>query len=171
LTANTFEITLHSLSNRLDVVYYKIRNEVQQELGACGEPLHTLCTPVRTKTPPRVAYIEEGTPCIKLRNVTGKILNISNCDHIAESQSDEYVKAKKFDIIVTATGEGTAGRADIFLEDDTYIVTGENILLRSNTSKIDPFYLLGILRTDTIAKQLRHYVRERLDKHIFIGRT
>lgn len=149
-----------ALSDRLDVVYYLIRESVLNELGRRPTtPLSELCVPIRTKTPAREAYVPEGVPCIKLRNVTGEMLNLSNCAYIPERLKDKFVAAKSKDIIVTATGEGTAGRADIFLESSTYIVTGENILLRPKLDRTNPFYLLAMLRTDHIAKQLTHYVR------------
>lgn len=154
------EVPLQSLTDRLDVVYYLIRDEVIRELGTLPTtPLHELCSRVRTKTPPREAYIQEGVPCIKLRNVTGQMLNLANCAYIPERLRDKFVAAKKYDIIVTATGEGTAGRADIFIESGTYIVTGENILLRPYKDKINPFYLLAMLRAKLVAKQLTHFVR------------
>jgi hypothetical protein len=102
--------------------------------------------------------VAAGVPCIKLRNVTGQMLNLANCAHIPERLKDKFISAKKNDIIVTATGEGTAGRADIFLESKTYIVTGENILLRPK-SGINPFYLLAMLRTEHVGKQLTRFVR------------
>jgi len=45
------------------------------------------------------------------------------------------------------------------MENNTYFVTGENILLRPDISRINPFYLLAILRTKIISKQLKHFVR------------
>lgn len=154
------EVPLLSLTDRLDVVYYLIRDEVLRELGTLpATPLHELCSRVRTKTPPREAYVSGGIPCIKLRNVTGQMLNLANCAHIPERLRDKYVAARKNDIILTATGEGTAGRADIFTEPGTYIVTGENILLRPKTEKVNPFYLLAMLRANLVAKQLTHFVR------------
>jgi restriction endonuclease S subunit len=87
------------------------------------------------------------------------MLNLANCAHIPERLKDKFVAAKKNDIIVTATGEGTAGRADIFLESETYIVTGENILLRPKMDRVNPFYLLAMLRTDHVARQLTRFVR------------
>lgn len=153
-----FEISLNSLSDRLDVTYYLIRREVEQELDI-GSPLYQLCTPVKTRTPPREAYNETGVPCLKLRNVTGQTLNITNCDCIPEHLKPYFVEAQKYDILLTATGEGTAGRVDIFLESDSYVVTGESIILRPKLDRINPFYLLAMLRTAIISKQLTHFVR------------
>lgn len=154
------EVPIQSLTDRLDVVYYLIRDEVLRELGTLpATPLTELCKPVRTKTPAREAYTQSGVPCIKLRNVTGQMLSLANCAYVPERLKDKFIAAKKYDIIVTATGEGTAGRADIFIESGTYIVTGENILLRPKTEKINPFYLLAMLRAKLVAKQLVHFVR------------
>lgn len=161
MSSNFFEVPTTSLSNRLDVTYYLIRTEVDRYVSPkIGTPLSDLCTPVRTKTPSREAYHEEGSvPCLKLRNITGRVLNITNCDFIPERLQKRFVTAKKYDILITATGEGTAGRADIFLETGSYVVTGENILLRPDSALINPFYLLAMLRTDLISKQLTHFVR------------
>lgn len=149
-----------SLSNRLDVIYYLIRDEVKKGLKKSkGLPLHKLCQRIRTKTPPREAYVERGVPCLKLRNVTGRFLNITNYDFIPERIKNRYTTAKKYDILITATGEGTAGRADIFLELEAHVVTGEIILLRPRIDLINPFYLLAVLRTEIVSKQLTHFVR------------
>jgi type I restriction enzyme M protein len=160
MSGTTFEVPTNSLSNRLDVTYYLVRAEVERySLPNIGTPLGDLCTRIRTRTPAREAYVEEGVPCLKLRNVTGRVLNTTNCDFIPERLKPQFVTAKKYDIIITATGEGTAGRADIFLETGNYVVTGENILLRPDPALINPFYLLAVLRTGLIAKQLTHFVR------------
>lgn len=160
MPAQHFEVPLELLSDRLDVTYYLVRGNVEQQLGSLiGSPLQQLCTRVRTKTPTRETYVEEGIPCLKLRNVTGRILNITSCDFIPERLKTQFVAAKKYDVVLTATGEGTAGRADIFMEANTYVVTGENILLRPHLNRINPFYLLAMLRTGIIAKQLTHFVR------------
>jgi type I restriction enzyme S subunit len=157
-SARIFEIALTSLSNRLDVTYYLIRNEAQVQVPR-GTPVRELCVPIRTKTPSREAYGEEGIPCLKLRNVTGRVLNIGNCDYVPWRLKSRFVTAKKHDLILTATREGTAGRVDIFLEDGEYIVTGENILLRPNAKRINPFCLLALMRSRAIARQLTHFVR------------
>lgn len=160
MSITTIEVPTSSLSNRLDVTYYLVRAEVEKYFPPnMGSPLRDLCTPIRTKTPAREAYVEEGVPCLKLRNVTGRVLNISNCDFIPERLKPRFITAKKYDLIITATGEGTAGRADIFLETGNYIVTGENILLRPSRALVNPFYLLAMLRAGLIAKQLTHFVR------------
>lgn len=156
--AECFEVSLNSLSDRLDVKYYLVRREVKQELDT-GSPLCQLCTPVKTRTPPREAYNETGVPCLKLRNITGQVLNTTNCDYIPEQMKSQFVEAQEYDIVLTATGEGTAGRADIFLESDSYIVTGENIILRPKLDRVNPFYLLAMLRTKIISRQLIHFVR------------
>ena len=160
MSSTIFEVPTISLSNRLDVTYYLVRAEVERYFSPnMGAPLSDLCTRIRTKTPAREAYVEEGVPCLKLRNITGRVLNITNCDFIPERLKPQFVTAKKYDIIITATGEGTAGRTDIFLETGNYVVTGENVLLRPNRALINPFYLLSMLRTNLIAKQLTHFVR------------
>lgn len=153
-----FETKLKSLSDRLDVIFYSIKKDVEIRLNI-GLSLDKLVKPIKTKTPPQKFYIDEGTPCLKLRNVTGRILNITNCDFIYPGITKNYIIAKKFDIILTATGQGTAGRTDLFLESGRYVVTGENILLRPNLEMINPFYLLAMLRTEIISQQLTHFVR------------
>jgi hypothetical protein len=157
----SFEVDLGSLTNRLDVAYYRVRAEVIAKLGPKhGVPLSLLCAHIRTKTPARDAYSEAGVPCIKLRNVTGNFIDLIDCDYIPLRLKGKYVTAKKYDLIVTATGEGTAGRVDMFFDDSVpCVVTGENILLRPNKDGINPFYLLAALRTGVIAMQLRYFVR------------
>ncbi len=156
LISRYFEIPIKELSDRLDVTYYSVKAETKQKSYG-GSQLKDLGTHIRTRTPAREIYVDEGTSCLKLRNVTGTILNPTDCDCIPDKLRNQYVRARQKDILVTATGEGTAGRADIFIEPNYYIVTGENILIRP--SSINPFYLLAILRTQYISKQLSHFVR------------
>lgn len=158
MSADCFEIQMGDLRDRLDVVYYQLRLEVDSCLPT-GDPLSKYVTKVRTKSPARELYTEDGIPCIKLRNVTGSLLNVANCDRIPFRLKSGYTFAKRHDLIVTATGEGTAGRVDMFLESGEYIVTGESILLRPNAGLINPFYLLAVLRSGIVAKQLARYVR------------
>lgn len=152
------ELDSNMLSDRLDVTYYLVREKAMAAIPD-GEPLASLCKPVRTKTPPRDQYCGAGVPCLKLRNVRGSLLSTDECEFVPERVAGKYVKAKRHDIILTATGEGTAGRADIFLEESPYIVTGENIILRVISEKVNPFYLLGVLRTPIVSRQLSQYVR------------
>lgn len=156
-----FEVNVASLDDRLDVSFYRVCQHVRAQLGPeHGTPLAELCTRIRTKTPARDAYSQSGIPCIKLRNVTGSFIDLIDCDYVPRRLKAKYVTAKKYDLIVTATGEGTAGRVDMFFDDSvSCIVTGENILLRPKPERINPFYLLAALRTDLIALQLRCFVR------------
>jgi hypothetical protein len=158
---HAFEVNLDSLDDRLDVSYYRVRQEVRTKWGhKRGTLLADLCRRVRTKTPARDAYSPSGVPCIKLRNVRGTFVDLTDCDYIPLRLKSKYVTAKKYDLIVTATGEGTAGRVDMFLDDKiACVVTGENILLRPQPDLINPFYLLAALRADLIALQLRCFVR------------
>lgn len=154
------EVPLKSVSDRLDVGYYLVLSEARDRYDVDkGTPLTGLGARIRTRTPPREVYSEEGTPCIKLRNVTGQFLNATNCDFVPARLQAKFVTAKKYDIIITATGEGTAGRCDIFLKDQPYIVTGENILFRPRLDRINPFYLLSVLRSKPVRNQLTQLVR------------
>jgi restriction endonuclease S subunit len=158
---HVLEVNVDSLDDRLDVAYYRVRQEVRTKWGPKhGTPLADLCRRVRTKTPARDAYSQSGVPCIKLRNVRGSFIDLTDCDYIPMRLKSKYVTAKKYDLVVTATGEGTAGRVDMFLDDKIpCVVTGENILLRPQSDLINPFYLLAALRADLISLQLRYFVR------------
>lgn len=156
----SFEMESGELTDRLDVGYYSTRRDVTAALaGVTGVPLHSLCRPIRTKTPAKDAYTTSGVPCLKLKNITGRFIDTASVDYVATSVASKYVAAQYLDLIVTATGEGTAGRAAIFTEQGKYIVTGENILLRPDKTAINPFYLLAMLRTSVVAQQLTTYVR------------
>lgn len=156
----TLELDSSNAVNRLDVGYYLVQQHAEEAVGGLpGDRLHNLCERVKTKSPPSEAYVNEGIPCIKLRNVRGSLLDLSDCDRIPAHLKSQYRLAERCDLVVTATGEGTAGRVDIFMEEDEYIVTGESILLRPNRDAINPFYLLAMLRASPIKAQLTHYVR------------
>lgn len=158
MSATIFETKLRQLSDRLDVTYYRIKSLTGKQVPT-GTPLHELCRPIRTKTPSRESYSEKGISVLKLRNITGRILNITNCDFVPERLKTKFIYGRPLDIVLTATGEGTAGRVDILIDSGQFIITGESILLRPMPAEVNPFYLLAMLRTDLIRLQLTHYVR------------
>lgn len=148
------------LVDRLDVAFYLARDEVSEFFGdAPVSMLSELCDPVKTRTPPAELATEAGTRCVKLRNVRGSVLDMRNCDHISAVSAGEFISAEQFDLLVTATGEGTVGRVDIFTESVPGVVTGEVMLLRPRADKIDPFYLLAAMRTRIATLQLTKFVR------------
>jgi hypothetical protein len=158
MAASILEVPLSDLTGRLDVPFHLNRKSVGERIRTTATlPLSEVCTRIVTRTPGREQYSDEGVPCLKLRNVNGRILNTSNCDFVPFAISEEFVFARKGDIIVTATGEGTAGRVDVFVEDQPYIVTGESLLLRSRG--INPFYLVSILRAPFVTNQMLAGVR------------
>src|SRR2546426_281686 len=159
MTAEIVQVSTLELRDRLDAGYYLMRKNATYSVAIETSALKRFVTPVRTKTPARNQFTESpGVPCIKLRNVRGSFLDLSDCDYIANDGGSSFTRAKRRDLILTATCEGTAGRVDIFLEDGDYIVTGENLLLRP-LPECNPYFLLAMLRTEAISVQLRGSVR------------
>jgi hypothetical protein len=158
MTARFVEVDYRALANRLDFAFYHLKSHVT---GRFKEPhrLSELCRPIKTKTPKKTDYTDQGVPCIKLKNVTGRVLELTDCDFVSERCSDRLTKARPEDIIITATGEGTAGRSDIFVEKEKYVVTGENLLLRPEVDALNPYCLQAMLRTDLVIEQLTTLVR------------
>ena len=154
-------ISSKKLTDRLDGVYYSTITTAFKEFKARKlkvEFMENLVSFPKAKTPKRDEYTEIGIPVIKLKNIKDDFINLKGCECVSKSIAKNYFSPQKNDILLTATGEGTIGRACIIVEDMNCITTAEVMILRPNKS-INPFYLLYYLRSEIGRTQLIRFSR------------
>lgn len=154
-------IQTKDLSDRLDGIYYSTKTATSKELKGKGletKLMSKLVSFPKAKTPKREEYTEIGVPVIKLKNIRDDFIDLDGCDFVSEKTASEYFSPSVNDIVVTAAGEGTIGRACIITEDRPWIATGEVMILRPNKG-INPYYLLYYLRSEIGRQQLIRFSR------------
>ncbi len=163
------ETKFSELEDRIDAGFYVIHKEllglrkpkVQSfELGQLVKNIF------RGKSPGREGYLEKGVLVLKSVNIGNRFLEKTRFSYTKE---DFYEKNKRFnprneEIIVTTTGEGTTGRAIMFLpriyEMDKCLVTEKVTILRNiDSQKILPYYLLAFLWSRYGKSQLEMFNR------------
>lgn len=157
------------LEDRIDAGFYVLHKEllgfhkprVQTfELGQLAKNIF------RGKSPGREGYLEKGVLVLKSVNIGNHFLEKTRFSYTKE---DFYEKNKKFnprdeEIIITSTGEGTTGRAIMFLPKiygiDKCLVTEKVTILRNiDKQKISPYYLLAFFWSKYGKPQLEMYNR------------
>lgn len=157
----TTVVSSKSLTDRLDGIYYSTITMTSKEFRDRKldvDYMDNLVSFPKAKTPKREEYTEIGTPVIKLKNIKDDFINFDGCDFVSPETAKSYFTPQKNDVLVTAAGEGTIGRASIFNEDTNCITTGEVMILRPN-SGINPYYLLYYLRSSIGRNQLIRFSR------------
>ena len=149
------------LTDRLDGVYYSTITTTSKEFEERKldvDSMENLVSFPKAKTPKRDEYTEVGIPVIKLKNIKDDFINLKGCDFVSPTVSKKYFSPQKNDILLTAAGEGTIGRACIITEETDCITTGEVMILRPNET-INPYYLLYYLRSEIGKTQLIRFSR------------
>jgi type I restriction enzyme M protein len=130
--------------------YYEIVNELGAMLTEVAD-LESLCVagyPTRGKKPSQES--SEGIPILKVRNITGRGIDLDteyapNTEKIREDCAEAIVQQN--DVLITCTGEGTIGRADVYPYKDIAIADGHVSICRLGPG-IDPWYVLEYLRSE-----------------------
>jgi type I restriction enzyme M protein len=151
-----------ALIDRLDALYYTTKRSVEEELANKGFKFLTMSklgTFPKAKTPKREEYTEVGIPVLKLKNIKDDFIELEGCDYVHPDVAKTYFVPQKYDILITATGEGTIGRSCIVTDTKEWIVTGEVMVFRPNIKKINPYYLLYYLRSSLGKSQLIRFSR------------
>jgi type I restriction enzyme S subunit len=163
------EIDISETKDRCDPNYFvfhkKLLNSRQPgiKIFKLGELVKNI---FRGKSPGREGYIDQGVLVLKSVNIGNYFLETTRFSYAKE---DFYQKNKKFnpkaeEIILTSTGDGTVGRAIIFLpeiyEIDKCLITEKITILRNiDRQKISPYYLLAFLWSKYGKLQLEMYSR------------
>jgi restriction endonuclease S subunit len=163
------EIKFSELGDRIDASFFVLHKEVlnfkqpRVKIFELGELVRNI---FRGKSPGREGYVDKGVLILKSVNIGDYFLEKTRFSYTSE---DFYQKNKKFnpkdeEIILTSTGEGTIGRAIMFLPQiygiDKCLVTEKVTILRNiDKQKISPYYLLIFLRSKYGKPQLEIYSR------------
>jgi type I restriction enzyme M protein len=161
-TNNTFVIQSDELNGRLDFDFYSPENKVFSKSlknGATAK-LIEICDIVKLKSP-KLRNPEHIVEYIELSDINARdfeIVNATAC-YVHELPNRASYELREGDIITAIAGNsvGTKKHATAFVtkEHDGCICTNGFRVLRN--FKIDPFYLLYYLHTDTFRKQMYMY--------------
>jgi len=171
------EVLFSQLEDRIDAGFCATKIHIEERLKTKAlnfEPMETLCDFPKAKTPPQNGYTDSGIPVLKLKNITNYFIDWGDVSFVPEMLYSNLFQPQKEDLLITATGEGTIGRVNIFDEDEKCIVTGEVMVVRPNPQKVNPYFLLTYLRCKYGKPQLIRFVRGatgQQDKLTYIQKT
>ena len=140
--------------------YFSIMNELET-MGITSVPFAEICVagyPSRGKKPSEDSF--QGIPIIKVRNVTGSGIDFDT-DYAPEKPEIlvecERAVAKKDDILIASTGEGTIGKVDLFPVEEAAIIDGHVTICRL-LDGVSPRYVLEYLRSEHGQVQILRHV-------------
>jgi type I restriction enzyme S subunit len=144
LTPETPRLDFEWLDPRHERMKRKL-TELSSEKGYRLETVNDVCSKIFNGITGD-QYVSGGVPIIKLRNVTGEGLDWDT-DFVLRKFYDEHADLRVFknDILVTCTGDGSIGRADV-MDRDEGLAAVDVVALRPN-EKVLPLYLLHFLRS------------------------
>jgi len=115
--------------------------KLMQSKDFCTAGIGELCHVFRGKTAKE--YVDAGPAIIKVRNVTGRGIDWET-EFVEQGffNENEDLHLKKDDIVLTSTGDGTIGRADIFDGEREAMPDGHVTILRVKEAyRIEPIFL------------------------------
>ncbi|MGF7396310.1 N-6 DNA methylase [Thermoanaerobacterium thermosaccharolyticum] len=130
--------------------------------------LNEIAQILRGFTPGWHDYTESGIPILKVRNLTNRFIdfNFEKRGYVSEEIYNGHPDAhvKQYDILLTASAhkpEYIAKKIDILdiLPFEKCMAVAELMIIRPDSDKIDPFYLLAVLRIKEINDQFRSCIR------------
>ena len=131
-------------------------------------PLKEVAEVLRGYTPGWHTYTKKGIPILKVRNLKNRFIHYTfeKRGYVSEKTFLAHPEAhvKKFDILLTASAhspEYIAKKIDIIdtLPSDQCMAVAELLIIRPDLQKINPFYLLSVLRLPEINEQFRACIR------------
>lgn len=146
LSKTTRRFDCEYLDPRHDVMYAKLQSLGRQKDYRIKN-LGLLCDILQGKTADQ--YVTSGVPVIKLRNVTNEGIDW-NTDFVLREFFDENpdTHVRPNDVLVTCTGDGTIGRADIVEKDIPCMIAVDLVALRvKQDESILPRYVTHYLRS------------------------
>lgn len=124
------------------------------------------------KTAPRSSYPEEGIRILKVKNVTGNMINWDEYFYVTEEFYERYkhkfqVQIGDILMLCSAHSKSYIGRCDIInsfpneviSNDSKCCCVGELIIIRANPEKIMSDYLITFLRLPIVKEQIIRMVK------------
>jgi type I restriction enzyme M protein len=155
---------LKKAKNNLRVETFLPQRKVKGEFVPLGEVAQVL----RGYTPSWHEYTESGIPVLKVRNLTNRFINFSfeGRGHVPREIYEKHPEAhvRLYDILLTASAhkpEYIAKKIDIIdiLPVKECMAVAELLIIRPDPKKINPFYLLSVLRMKEINDQFRSCIK------------
>ena len=119
--------------------------------------LYTLSMPITDGPHESPELYEEGIPFISAEAVSGGVIDFDNMrGYISEEYYQECCKKykpEKYDIYMIKSG-ATTGKTAIVLTDNVFTIWSPLAVYRANTQRINPFFLLYVLRSEYYQKQV-----------------
>jgi type I restriction enzyme M protein len=140
----------------------------KQKRGGKYVPLKEVAEVLRGYTPGWHEYTESGIPILKVRNLTNRFINFTfeRRGYVPKEIFEKHPEAhvKLYDILLTSSAhkpEYIAKKVDIIdiLPFKECMAVAELLIIRPNPERINPFYLLSVLRRKDINDQFRSCVR------------
>lgn len=131
-------------------------------------PLKKVADVLRGYTPGWHTYTKKGIPILKVRNLKNRFIDYTfeKRGHVSEKTFLAHPEShiKRFDILLTASAhspEYIAKKIDIIdtLPSDRCMAVAELLIIRPNLQKVNPFYLLSVLRLPEVNEQFRACIR------------
>jgi type I restriction enzyme M protein len=131
-------------------------------------PLGEVATVLRGYTPGWHEYTQEGIPVLKVRNLTNRFINFvfDRRGYVPQEIYEKHPEAhvKLYDILLTASAhkpEYIAKKIDIVdvLPFEKCMAVAELLIIRPDIQKIDPFYMLSVLRKKRVNEQFKSCIR------------
>lgn len=140
--------------------YYEIMTALAN-LPAEVRPLQSLCKegfPRRGKKPSEDS--SDGIAVLKVRNITGQGIDFES-DYAPDTeeirQQCERAFVQKYDLLITSTGEGTIGRVDVYLPDESAIVDSHITICRLRRD-VNWRYVMEFLKSENGQIQMLRHV-------------
>lgn len=92
----------------------------------------------------------EEVPVLKVRNITDDEIDWQDVDSVTErsfADVDPSFHLQQGDVLVTATGKGSIGKAGLIEEEREATVDGHVMIVRPNRDRLDPEFLVHYFRT------------------------
>jgi type I restriction enzyme M protein len=157
----SFTISSHDIlgdrRNRLDVKYWdtEVQKRVDQIAAQGGKTIAELngIETLRGKSPAAALYVDANDGYAMVLKAgssvspTGAILD--NGDWVEKAVYDELpdtCKVKKYDVLLSSTGDGTLGKSAVYDLDSPAVADGHITVIRVDHSVVDPYFLADYLR-------------------------
>lgn len=123
------------------------------------EKLEKLCVPNGISRPKAHMANDKGTTArLGVENVTGKGI-LWHCSHVEVALYQSKAFLRKHDLLISATGIGSTGRVEIYVENNNPTVTDGHIAVVRLKPNSKPYYVLAYLRTEYGRRQLKRMER------------
>lgn len=161
-------------AGRLDFEFYNPSEEKEINLvkGYTQERLGDLCTRVGAgKTAPRGGYTEYGIRIVKVKNIRGNGINWETKFFVPDAfwESAKKARVQEGDILMlcTAHNKNYIGRTDIITkfpkdvkdDDERCMCVGELIVIRADSARVQPEYLITYLRLPVVQEKIRKMIK------------